>query len=81
MMTVNDCHQNVSVICFFEIIITDLDDIEQSPTISSTTILQLYEYGRILGYQKCSQYRPISLLFNMAEGGGGVYLQLHYYKA
>ncbi len=26
--TANDCHQNVSVICFIEIIITDLNNIE-----------------------------------------------------
>ncbi len=59
--TVNDCHQNVSVNCFIEIIITDLDAIKRSPTIPSITVLQLYEYGRILGRQKCSQYGPISI--------------------
>ncbi len=60
-MTVNDCHQNVSVNCFIEIIITDLDAIKWSPTIPSITILQPYEYSHILGGQKCSRYGAVSV--------------------
>ncbi len=61
MTRVNNCHQNVSVVCNIDIIFTDLNDIERSPTIPSTTVLQRYGYGRILAHPKCSWYGPVSV--------------------
>ncbi|PBK87861.1 hypothetical protein ARMGADRAFT_1034470 [Armillaria gallica] len=46
------------MVCFM----TTANDCHQnSSTIPSITVLQLYEYGHILGCQKCSRYGPISV--------------------
>ncbi len=73
-MRANNCHQNVSVVCIIEIIFTDLNDIERSPTIPLTTVLQPYGYSHILAHPKCSRYGICSFLgqnppFSVVAGG------------